>query len=77
MVRAVSATRPQDPVEGVGEAIPLIVPAAMWEILVLQAEIENCAPGEVLDRALCEYLDHNGGERVKVLKGMLERRRRQ
>jgi hypothetical protein len=77
MVKVSSISPSNDPIEGVTEAIPLIVPVFLWEILVLQAEEENCSPGEVLDRAVCQYLDENGGERAKALKLELEKRQGQ
>lgn len=75
MVLKAESFQPQeDPLESVEEAVPLIVPMAMWDILVCQGEIENCAPGEVLDRALSQYLDANGGERMKVLRERIKKR---
>jgi hypothetical protein len=72
-VKAESFQHRKDPVEDVEDVVPLIVPMSMWEILILQGEIENCAPGEVLDRALCQYLEANGGERMKDLKVRMEK----
>jgi len=66
--------QPRDPILDVDDAVPLIIPMAMWEILIYQAEIEKCAPGEVLDRALRDYLEANGGERMKALKVHVDRK---
>ena len=71
-LKAKSIQSPLDPMERVGEMIPLIVPVSMWEILVLQSQVEGCAPGEVLDRALCEYIDAHGDESVLAFKARLE-----
>jgi hypothetical protein len=67
------AFQPQrDPLTDVEDAVPIIIPMSMWEVLIHQAEIENCAPGEVLDRALCQYLEANGNERMEALKAHIE-----
>ena len=74
MVIKAESFRPQrDPVDDVEDAVPLIVPMAMWNILILQAEVEECSPGEVLDRALRDYLEADGGERMRALKEHMER----
>lgn len=74
MALKAEAFQPQrDPVEDVEDAVPLIVPMSMWEILIYQAQVENCAPGEVLDRALRDYLEANGGERMRTLREHMER----
>ena len=68
------AFQPQrDPIADVEDAVPIIIPMSMWEILIHQGEIENCSPGEVLDRALCQYLEANDNERLKVLKAHIEK----
>lgn len=73
MVIKAESFRPQrDPVDDVEDAVPLIVPMAMWNILILQAEVEECSPGEVLDRALRDYLEADGGERMRALKEHME-----
>lgn len=75
MVKAAAVERLRDPIESVGEVVPLIVPVSVWDILVIQSKIEKCSPGEVLDKALCGYLEANGGERMKALKLEMERRK--
>jgi len=74
MAKAVPVSHFKDPIENAEEMIPLIVPVSFWDILVLQSEIENCAPGEILDRALSEYLDRNGGRRAKELATLIKKR---
>jgi hypothetical protein len=69
MALKAEAFRPRrDPIEDIEDAVPLIVPMSMWEILIYQAQIEKCAPGEVLDRALRDYLEADGGTRMKALR---------
>ena len=45
-----------DPIENIHDVISILVPTSMWEVLIIVGEKEKCSPGEVLDRALCQYL---------------------
>ena len=46
-------------IQNIEEVIPILIPVSMWEILIYKAEIENCSPGEILDKALCKYLEND------------------
>jgi len=72
MARAESIQAPQTFTDGNGGVMPLLVPVFLWKVLVAQGALEGCSPGEVLDKAVCEYLEANGGERAQAVKSMIE-----
>lgn len=57
----------KDPIEEVADVVPILIPTAMWDIMVRLGQVERCAPGEVLDKALCQYLEANGGKRLDAI----------
>jgi hypothetical protein len=58
---------PQNTVNEVADVVPILIPMAMWDIMVRLGQAERCAPGEVLDKALCRYLEEDGGKRLDIL----------
>jgi len=65
----------RDPLMSVEDVVPLVIPMSMWDVLVCQSKIEGCAPGEVLDKALRDYLEANDGERLTRLRARMEQER--
>jgi hypothetical protein len=51
------------------DAMILVIPTAMWELLVEQAQFEGRRPGDVLDDAVSSYLKARGGDGVRVAIG--------
>ena len=67
MTVKIEAFQPRkDSTEEIEEAVPFIIPMFLWDILVALSDVEKCSPGEVLDKAVCEYLQKN--ERMKIVK---------
>jgi hypothetical protein len=58
---------PPNPVDEVADVVPILIPMAMWDIMVRLGQVERCAPGEVLDKALCRYLEEDGGKRLDAI----------
>jgi hypothetical protein len=56
------------------DVVPLLIPMSLWSILRHLGQLEGCTPGEVLDRALCRYLDENGGKRAKAISDKMLKR---
>jgi len=51
-------------VKQAGEAMLMMIPRALWEVLLLQAEHDHITPGAVLDRAVRGYLEREGDPRA-------------
>lgn len=58
------------------DAMILMVPGYLWNVLVKQAKVEGSTPGVVFARALKEYLEQHGSkEAVDYLWELAERNR--
>lgn len=50
------------------DAMMLLIPGALWKVLVLQGKGEGRSPGDVLNSAIREYLERSGSpEAVEYL----------
>lgn len=67
----------EEAIERAGDIKLMMIPRAMWETLLLQGQTEGLEPGQVLDRALHQYLEaHGSKEAVDYLHAVRERRGR-
>lgn len=49
-----------DIIEQAGNAMLLLITRSTWETLILQGRSEGLSPGQVLDKALRQYLEQHG-----------------
>lgn len=64
MPKATPARRDEGPAKS-SDAMLLMIPSSMWELLVAQAQVEGRRPGDVLDDAVSSYLRERGGASVR------------
>lgn len=53
-------------IETAGASMMMIVPAPMWESLIIQGKHEGRAPGDILSDAVSEYMTAKGCADVAI-----------
>jgi hypothetical protein len=67
------ASQVEEDIRDAGEAMMLLITRSTWETLLRQGAAEGIAPGEVLSRAIHEYMERHGSpEAVRYLRTVAE-----
>lgn len=81
MARAEAVEEPEkdfveEELDRAGDAKLMLITTSMWETLRLQGEAEGLGPGQVLDKALRQYLEAHGASQAVAYLHAVARRQR-
>lgn len=48
-----------------GDAMMMLISRSVWDVLGLQAVAEGCEPGDVLSKAVSDYIERHGSDEVR------------
>jgi len=54
----------------------MLISRSVWDVLGLQAVDEKCEPGDILSRAVSDYIERNGSDQVKEYMAKLRQEAR-